>query len=114
MRATTKGKVRQQLEEKLAGLPFVTRRPSRYPHGSAFFVGKREIAHFHSDGALDVRLTKALIVRQASRLKGIIHATERRQLGKSNWLVLDVDKAGPEEIANLVLRAVEANSKEHP
>ena len=53
--------VRQELERRLTEIPEVVRRPSRWGHESAYHVGGREIAHFHGDQRLDVRLTKERI-----------------------------------------------------
>jgi len=50
--------VRHELERLLRELPGVDRRPSRYGHGSSYFTGGREIAHFHGNTRMDVRLTK--------------------------------------------------------
>ncbi|HTP53866.1 MAG TPA: luciferase family protein [Thermoplasmata archaeon] len=53
--------VRAELERRLVGLPGLDRRPSRWGERPAYFVGEREIAHFHGDLRMDVRLTKELI-----------------------------------------------------
>ena len=50
--------VRQELEKRLIELPGVERKPSRYGHGASYFTGGREIAHFHGETRMDVRLTK--------------------------------------------------------
>lgn len=55
--------VRSSLERGLSALPELESRPSRYGHSSSYFVGDREIAHFHRDSRMDVRLTKEVIRR---------------------------------------------------
>ena len=52
---------REELERRLVEIPDVSRRPSRYGDAFSYFVGRREIAHFHGDQRLDVRLTKEVI-----------------------------------------------------
>ena len=52
---------REELERRLVEIPGVVRAPSRYGHGFAYRAGPREIAHFHRDGRLDVRLTREVI-----------------------------------------------------
>jgi Family of unknown function (DUF5519) len=53
--------VREALEARLQGLPGIARRPSRHGDSQSYFVGEREIAHFHGDERMDVRLTKERI-----------------------------------------------------
>jgi luciferase-like monooxygenase len=52
---------REELERRLAELRDVSRRPSRHGDSESYFVGDREIAHFHGNERLDVRLTKEVI-----------------------------------------------------
>jgi Luciferase len=65
--------VREELEQELARIPGLVRRPSRWGREHAYFVGDREIAHFHKDGRMDVRLTKELI-----RERKVEHALDER------------------------------------
>jgi hypothetical protein len=64
--------VREELERRLAEIPGLTHRASRWGHSLAYFVGDREIAHFHGDGRMDVRLTKERIreLKAEHRLDG--------------------------------------------
>lgn len=52
---------REELDYKLGEIPDLVRRRSPFGRGNAYFVGGREIAHFHSDGRMDVRLTRQRI-----------------------------------------------------
>jgi hypothetical protein len=58
--------VRTELESRLAELPGLDRRPSRFGDALSYFVGDREIAHFHGESRMDVRLTKEEIRRLKS------------------------------------------------
>ncbi len=53
--------VRTELKRKLAEIPGLDVRSSRWGPRPAYYVGDREIAHFHGEERMDVRLTKELI-----------------------------------------------------
>jgi hypothetical protein len=76
--------------------------------GPAVFVGKREIAHFHPDGSLDVRLTKKLIRARHDELRADARVTLRP--GASDWLEVSiVTSADTNFAARLATDAVAAN-----
>ena len=54
-------KLKLQLIGKLERLSGVESRPSIVAGGTALFYKKKEIAHFHNDNEIDVRLTKRVI-----------------------------------------------------
>jgi hypothetical protein len=57
--------VRDDLSRKISELPGVVgRETSRRGHGPTFFHDQREIAHFHGEGRLDIRLTREVIRRR--------------------------------------------------
>jgi Family of unknown function (DUF5519) len=99
--------LREQLEERIAEIPGVVRRPSRFGHAHAYFVGDREIAHFHGDGRLDVRLTRDEIRGRVAehsfdervKTRGpsadwvAVRVTEHRDLGLALALVEDAVRA---------------------
>lgn len=58
--------VRDELERRLPEISGVARRPSRRGPGHTYFAGDREVARFHGDQRLDVRLTRVRIRRQVS------------------------------------------------
>jgi hypothetical protein len=58
--------VREELERRLTALPGLEKRPSRYGDSKSYCVGGREIAHFHGDTRMDLRLTKEEIRRLKS------------------------------------------------
>ena len=57
-------KWRVQLVRKLEEIPGLEDRPSKVAGGSALFYRGKEIAHFHHDHEIDVRLTKRVIRRE--------------------------------------------------
>jgi|SRR5580692_6387054 hypothetical protein len=57
--------VRSDLEQRLGELPGLSRRRSRHGDGWSYFVGEREVAHFHGEERMDLRLTKD-VIRQRS------------------------------------------------
>jgi len=74
-----------ELSERLLGLEALDQRPSRFGGKDAFFVGKREIAHFEGPGVLDLRLTRGEIRSRKDELSADRRATLR---GSSDWLEL--------------------------
>jgi hypothetical protein len=57
-------KLRQSLIKQLERIPGLEDRPSKVAGGSAIFYKNKEIAHFHDDNEIDVRLTKKIIRRE--------------------------------------------------
>jgi hypothetical protein len=53
--------IRDELDLRITALPGLVRRTSRWGTEPAYCLGQREIAHFHKDGRLDIRLTRNLI-----------------------------------------------------
>ena len=88
-----------ELTGRILGLRGVELRRSRFTGDEAFFAGTREIAHFHGERALDIRLTRA-------RIRALGDARARR-----DWLEFrfarraDLDRA-----VDLVREAIRANS----
>lgn len=62
-------KLRQELIKKLERIPGLEDRPSKVAGGSAIFYNDKEIAHFHNDNEIDVRLTRKFIRRDSRNLK---------------------------------------------
>ena len=54
-------KLRQQLIKNLESISGLEDRPSKVAGGSAIFFKNKEIAHFHNNNEIDVRLTKKVI-----------------------------------------------------
>jgi hypothetical protein len=76
--------------------------------GPAIWVGKREVAHFDADGAVDVRLTKEVIRSRRSEFRRDDRVSLRAN--DSDWLEIKVDTACDLEFAvSLVKDAVAAN-----
>lgn len=91
--------LRTELTGRILRLPGVELKPSRFTGDEAFFAGPREIAHFHGEGVLDIRLARA-----GTRARGDARA-------RRDWLEFayacrgDLDRA-----VELVREAVVANS----
>lgn len=59
--------VQSDLDARLQQIPGVMRRAgSRWGDSPSYAVGGREIAHFHADGSLDIRLTRQVIRQMKS------------------------------------------------
>lgn len=54
-------KLKKLLIEKLEKIPNLEDRPSKVAGGSAIFYKNKEIAHFHHNNEIDIRLTKKVI-----------------------------------------------------
>lgn len=101
--------VRQELERRLDGLPGVVRKPSRYGHGPSYSTGGREIAHFHAESRMDVRLTKEEIRRRKS--EGTLDLRLRTRGPSAEWVEVQVVDSGDIPfVLTLVEDAVRANS----
>ena len=78
--------IRTDLERKLLDYPGLVRRRSRFGDGYSYFVGDREIAHFHGDGRLDIRLTHLRI--REMKAEGILDRRVRTGGPSANWATL--------------------------
>lgn len=79
-----------------------------YTDEDAFWVNGKEVAHFHGDDAIELRLTKKKISAQRTRLK----TDERVELPKSSsdWLI--VRFGSPRDVA-LVIELAEIAAAAH-
>lgn len=98
--------LRSDLVRRLEKIPGLTDRPSKVAGGSAIFFGEKEIAHFHHDHEIDLRLTAKLIKREGLKHNpdSKIHA---RRAGTSQWIELPFHSAKDiAEVARLFKIAV--------
>lgn len=101
--------VREELERRLAALSGLEKRPSRYGYSKSYFVGDREIAHFHGDSRMDLRLTKAEIGRLKSE-RALDHRVRTRG-PSAEWAEVHVAELTDIPYAiSLVEEAIRANS----
>ena len=106
---STVGPIRARLEEELARSPHLARRASRFGHRFAYFAGEREVAHFHADGRLDIRLTRDRI-REMKR-EGSLSPRVRTRGPSAHWVALPMDDEGDLALArDLLDEAVRANA----
>ena len=96
--------VRGDIERRLTALPGLTPRESRYGHGLAYYVGRREVVHFHGEQRMDVRLTAEVI--QLRRREGGFDDRVTPEGGAPNWVKVRVSEA--RDIALAVVLAEEA------
>lgn len=99
--------LRKQLVEKLEAFEGLVDRPSTVAGGSAIFYHGREIAHFHNDNEIDVRLTKKIIKRE-----GLSHPTDsevhHHRSANSQWIELRFSRAEHlDEVVRLFKLALE-------
>jgi luciferase-like monooxygenase len=100
--------VRADLELRLQGYPGLVRRPSRFGDAYSYFVGDREIAHFHGDGRMDIRLTHQRI--REMKDEGILDQRVRTRGPSADWASLPL--AEPRELSlalELIEEAIRAN-----
>jgi len=101
--------VREELERRLSALPELERRPSRYGDSQSYFVGPREIAHFHGDERMDLRLTKEEIRRL--KAEHTLDHRVRTRGASAEWAEIHVLKLTDIPYAmSLVEEAIRANS----
>ena len=81
--------------------------------GPALWVGKREVAHFDAERALDVRLTRSEIRTRRGDHRGDERVSLRS--GSSEWLALHIgDDADAKWARDLVRVAIAANVSSAP
>jgi len=101
--------VRKDLEKRIIELPGVEQRPSRYGHGASYFTGGREIAHFHGETRMDVRLTKEEI--RLRKEEGTLDPRIRTRGPSAEWAEVHVETESDIPFAvGLVEDAVRSNS----
>ena len=102
--------LRAELERRLSEIPGLTRRsPSRFGHGFAYYVGTREVAHFHGDERLDVRLTRPVIREHLS--EGTLDPRVRTRGSSAEWVTVPLE--APTDLAlavSLLEEAVRSNA----
>lgn len=91
----------------LSQIPTLEERPSKVAGGSALFFKGKEIAHFHNDNEIDVRLTKKVIKRER-----LSHPTDSQvhhhRSPNSEWIEIRFrDARAVEEAVRLVKMACE-------
>lgn len=78
-------KLRSELVKRLERIPGLEDRPSKVGGGSAIFYNDKEIAHFHHNNEIDIRLTKKII-----RQEGLNHPTDsevhKHRSPSSEWI----------------------------
>jgi hypothetical protein len=100
-------KLRSDLVKKLEKIPGLEDRPSKVAGGSAIFYKNKEIAHFHDDNEIDVRLTKKVI-----RAEGLNHPAgskiHKHRSPSSEWIEIRFHKAKDlDEVVRLFKLALE-------
>lgn len=98
-----------ELGNRILALQGVELRRSRFSEGEAFYVGGRELAHFHSGNELDLRLTRREIRARRAELEADRRITLR---GSSDWLEVRFPRlADLDDVLALVEAAVAANAQ---
>ena len=101
--------IREELEKKLEEISGLVRLRSRFGHAHAFFVGSREIAHFHGDGRMDVRLTREWI--RAAKAEGTLDPRVRTRGPSADWATVLLHERRDVRLALvLVEEAMRANA----
>lgn len=101
--------VREELERRFGEIPELTRRKSRFGDAYSFFVGDREIAHFHGDGRIDIRLTRLRI--REMKADGSLDPRVKTRGASAEWATLPLTGARDIALATeLIGEAIRANS----
>lgn len=100
---------REELERKLADIPDLVRRRSRFGNACAYFLGGQEIAHFHGDGRMDVRLTRQPI--REMKIEGILDPRVRIRGPSADWATVPLGAGRDVSLAvELVEDAIRTNA----
>jgi hypothetical protein len=101
---------RTTLDARLRLIAGVTAKPSRFSDVDSYWVGRTEIAHFHDDDALDVRLTHTEIRARLTTLR-VDPRVELRPSKGADWLAVRFATLDDVEFAvGLVQVAAAANA----
>lgn len=87
-----------QLRDALAAIEGVYEHQSRYQDDLGYWVNGREIAHFDSERALDVRLTRAVIRQRRAELREDPRV-RLRPSSSADWITVDLAAPGATELA---------------
>jgi hypothetical protein len=78
---SSEGSPAERLRQQILALPGILEKPHRVsPH--AYYVGRREIAHFHGEIQIDIRLTQAAQAEALARGQAEPHA----RAAASGWV----------------------------
>jgi Family of unknown function (DUF5519) len=80
------------LEARLLSLPGIRRKASRWGGGLAFYVGTREILHYHGSREVDIRVTRE-VARQYRKLRSPDLRLRFRHSG-SDWVATRLEEPG--------------------
>ena len=98
----------EELELGLLRLPGIVKRLSRWGNGTAFYVGTREVVHFHGPKEVDIRLTRER-TREYRSARPHDSRLRFRHSG-SDWVAVRVEKSGDVAFAlELCEEALRAN-----
>lgn len=97
--------LKQRLVELLTRLDGVEARPSKVAGGTALFHRGKEVAHFHHDHEIDVRLTRPVI-----RAFGLAHpprsSVHPARAASSHWIELRFST--PDEVDRIAVMVEQA------
>lgn len=94
----------RRLDEKVVSLPGIVRRRSRWGGPEAYYVGSREIGHYHNADEIDVRVTK----EYAKQFKSDSRAILRKR--SSDWVAIGFrNEADLEFVVEAMKLAMAAN-----
>jgi hypothetical protein len=101
--------VRNELERRLERYPRLERRPSRFGDSHSYFVGGREIAHFHGDERMDLRLTRERI--RELKAEGALDPRVKTRGPSADWAAVRLVEPGDVALAlQLMDEAMRANA----
>ncbi len=101
--------VRDELERRLGEMPGLVRRPARRGEGHVYLTGSCEIAHFHGDERMDVRLTRERILQLTA--KDAFDERVRTRGPSADWVAVRIAETRDLPLAlRLVTEAIQANS----
>lgn len=100
--------LKSELQARILNNGEIELRKSRFSDVEAFFVGTREIAHFHDKKEIDVRVTKAMIKKM-----GFLKSNDSRvhvRSASSDWVEVKFSK---ESDLNFILEIVDIAAREN-
>jgi hypothetical protein len=100
--------VRRRVRTLLLAIDGVAESAGAFTDAPAFWVNGKEVAHWHGDDALEVRLTKRVISEQRARLKADPRIELRRNA--SDWLTINL--GSPKDV-DLVAELAELAAAAH-
>lgn len=106
------GNLQAAVAARIEAVAGVVEAESMFRSGSAYWVNGKEVAHFESEDAIEIRLTKAEIRQRRTNLKADARVTLRPS--GADWITVRFDTPGDVELIAELLEIAERAHRPPP